>query len=44
MTFCVQNIDIRPDYYICASGKKMLLKGTKKKKTKSGYETTVSIY
>ncbi|WP_455821581.1 IS1182 family transposase [Clostridium butyricum] len=32
------------DYYICASGKKMLLKGTKKKKTKSGYETTVSIY
>ena len=32
------------DYYICASGKKMLLKGTRKKKTKSGYEATVSIY
>ena len=32
------------DYYICASGKKMLLKGTRKKKTKSGYEATISIY
>ena len=32
------------DYYVCAAGKKMLLKGTKKKKSKSGYESTVSIY
>lgn len=32
------------DYYICAAGKKMLLKGIRKKKTKSGYEANVSIY
>lgn len=32
------------DYYICASGKKMLLKGTKSKKSKSGYKSTVHVY
>lgn len=32
------------DYYICAAGKKMLLKGTTKKKSKSGYEANISIY
>ncbi len=32
------------DYYVCTDGKKMLLKGTKNKKSKSGYESTVSIY
>ena len=32
------------DYYICAAGKKMLLKGIRKKKTKLGYEANVSIY
>lgn len=32
------------DYYICAVGRKMFLKGTTKKKSKSGYEATISIY
>lgn len=32
------------DYYVCASGKKLLLKGTKRKKSKSGFESIVSIY
>ncbi|MDS0528586.1 IS1182 family transposase [Clostridium sp. SHJSY1] len=32
------------DYYICANGKKLLFKGTTKKKTKSGYKAIVSIY
>ncbi|AQS10503.1 transposase DDE domain protein [Clostridium saccharobutylicum] len=32
------------DYYICAVGNKMLLRGITKKKSKSGYQATVSIY
>lgn len=32
------------DYYVCASGKKLFLKGTKRKKSKSGFESIVSIY
>lgn len=36
--------DIENDFYICAAGKKLLLKGFKRKKSKSGYESIVSIY
>ncbi|MGL5331119.1 MAG: IS1182 family transposase [Peptostreptococcaceae bacterium] len=32
------------DYYICASNRKLLFKGTKIKKSKSNYESRISIY
>ena len=32
------------NYYICAAGKKLLYKGLRKKKSKSGYESEISIY
>lgn len=36
--------DSEKDYYVCAAGKKLLFKGTKRKKSKSGFESIVSIY
>ncbi|SFD50664.1 IS1182 family transposase [Clostridium uliginosum] len=32
------------DYYVCAAGKKLLLKGTRLRKSKSGFESKIIIY
>lgn len=36
--------DSDDDYYLCASGKKLLLKGTRIKRTKSEFKSIISIY
>lgn len=36
--------DQENDYYICAAGKKLLVKGTTTRTSKSGYKATITIY
>jgi transposase len=36
--------DSEEDHYVCAAGKKIFFKGTKRKKSKSGFESIVSVY